>query len=91
MKILSVCLNPTFQITMRFPSFSVGEVNRAQEHYLDASGKGMNAARIVWQLGHESLLLTHLGGSRTEEMLGLCGKDGVTPLWQIVEVPSGLV
>ncbi|WP_321300867.1 PfkB family carbohydrate kinase [uncultured Sphaerochaeta sp.] len=81
MKILSVCLNPTFQITMRFPSFSLGEVNRAQEHYLDASGKGMNAARIVSQLGHESLLLTHLGGNRTEEMLGLCRKDGVSPLW----------
>lgn len=81
MKILSVCLNPTFQITMRFPSFSIGEVNRAQEHYLDASGKGMNAARIVSQLGHESLLLTHLGGNRTEEMIGLCRKDGVTPLW----------
>nr|WP_319474081.1 PfkB family carbohydrate kinase [uncultured Sphaerochaeta sp.] len=81
MKILSVCLNPTFQITMRFPSFSFGEVNRAQEHYLDASGKGMNAARIVSQLGHESLLLTHLGGNRTEEMIGLCRRDGVTPLW----------
>lgn len=81
MKILSVCLNPTFQITMRFPSFSIGEVNRAREHYLDASGKGMNAARIVSQLGHESLLLTHLGGNRTEEMIGLCRKDGVTLLW----------
>ncbi len=81
MKILSVCLNPTFQITMRFPSFTVGEVNRAQEHYLDASGKGMNAARIISQLGHESLLLTHLGGNRIEEMLELCRRDGVTPLW----------
>ena len=81
MKILSVCLNPTFQITMRFPFFSIGEVNRAQEHYLDASGKGMNAARIVSQLGYESLLLTHLGGNRTEEMIGLYRKDGVTPLW----------
>ena len=81
MKILSVCLNPTFQITMRFPSFSVGKVNRAQEHYLDASGKGMNAARIISQLGHESLLLTHLGGNRIEEMLSLCRKDGFTTLW----------
>ncbi|MGE4453328.1 MAG: 1-phosphofructokinase family hexose kinase [Sphaerochaeta sp.] len=81
MRILSVCLNPTFQITMRFPSFSIGEVNRAQEHYLDASGKGMNAARIVSQLGHESLLLTHLGGKRNEEMLSLCEDDGVSVLW----------
>ncbi len=81
MKILTVCLNPTFQATLRFSSFSLGEVNRAGEHYLDASGKGMNAARIISQLGEESLLLTHLGGIRTKEMLQLCSRDTVQLLW----------
>ncbi|HAP56468.1 MAG TPA: carbohydrate kinase, partial [Sphaerochaeta sp.] len=64
MKVLTVCLNPTFQNTLRFASFKIGEVNRASEHYLDASGKGMNTARIVSQLGEQSMLLTHLGGPR---------------------------
>ncbi|MGH0052944.1 MAG: 1-phosphofructokinase family hexose kinase [Sphaerochaetaceae bacterium] len=81
MRILSVCLNPTFQITMRMPSLHLGEVNRTREHYLDASGKGMNAARIVAQLGHESVLLTHLGGFRAPEMLELCQKDAIKVLW----------
>ncbi len=81
MNVLTVCLNPTFQHTLRFSNFRLGEVNRANEHYLDASGKGMNTARIVSQLGHRSRLLTHLGGPRVEEMLSLCKKDSVEILW----------
>jgi len=81
MKTLVVCLNPTFQHTLVFSSFSLGEVNRAQQHYLDASGKGMNAARILTQLGHKAILLTHLGGERKGEMLMLCEKDGVEVRW----------
>lgn len=81
MKTLVVCLNPTFQHTLVFTSISLGEVNRAGEHYLDASGKGMNAARILTQLGHKAILLTHLGGERKGEMLKLCEKDGVEVRW----------
>ncbi len=62
---------------MLFDSFKDGEVNRCKEHYLDASGKGMNTARILSQLGADSALLTHLGGRRKEEMLALCAKDAV--------------
>lgn len=75
--ILTVCLNPTFQSTMVFDSFTQGEVNRCLEHYLDASGKGMNCARIVSQLGAKSALLTHLGGPRKDEMISLCSRDAV--------------
>lgn len=75
--ILTVCLNPTFQSTMLFDSFTVGEVNRCKKHYLHTAGKGMNTARIVSQLGKASALLTHLGGPRKEEMLTLCAKDAV--------------
>lgn len=81
MKILTVCLNPTFQRTLRFNSFSIGEVNRAVEQYQDASGKGMNTSRIASQLGEEAMLLTHLGGPRVNEMLELCRKDNVKLLW----------
>ncbi len=81
MNILVVCLNPTFQVTMRFDSFLLGEVNRCSEHYLDASGKGMNVARIVTQMHSKASLLTHLGGSRLEEMLSLCKKDNVEVLY----------
>jgi fructose-1-phosphate kinase PfkB-like protein len=79
--ILTVCLNPTFQNTMLFESFTLGEVNRCVTHFLDASGKGMNTARILSQLGEEAALLTHLGGIRKEEMLSLCRKDKVEILY----------
>ena len=79
--ILTVCLNPTFQSTMIFDSFTEGEVNRCSEHYLDASGKGMNTARILRQLGADAAWLTHLGGPRKEEMLTLCAKDGVKVIY----------
>lgn len=78
--ILTICLNPTFQNTMLFDSFSEGAVNRCTQHYLDASGKGMNTARIANQLGKEAILLSHLGGPRKDEMLALCAKDGVKVL-----------
>ena len=80
MRVLTVCLNPTFQITMVHPSFLIGEVNRASEHYLDIAGKGTNTARILSQLGHESILLSHLGGNRKEEHLRIAQEEGVTIL-----------
>ena len=81
MRILTVCLNPTFQITMVHPSLTLGEVNRAREHYEDISGKGMNSARVLGQLGHHSVLLTHLGGIRRDEHLALAQEEHVHLLW----------
>ena len=81
MKILSVCLNPTFQYTLCIPTLALGEVNRATAHYLDVAGKGMNTARIITELGEEALWLSHLGGPRIDEMLALCRKDNVEVLW----------
>jgi len=75
--ILTVCLNPTFQRTLVFDHFKVGEVNRATANYLDASGKGVNVCRILSQLGDKAVLISHLGGSRIDEMLSLCRKDGL--------------
>lgn len=79
--VLVVCLNPTFQQTMILPHLWEGEVNRSQEHYLDASGKGMNVARVLVQSGRPATLLTHLGGPRTEEMLQMIDAAGVEVSW----------
>jgi 1-phosphofructokinase/tagatose 6-phosphate kinase len=56
-KFLSICLTPTMQRTMRFPSVEKGEVNRTSEYRIDASGKGVNVTRVLDQLGEE---VTHL-------------------------------
>lgn len=80
-KVLVVCLNPTFQRTMVLPHLWEGEVNRSAEHYLDASGKGMNVARVLAQSGRRATLLTHLGGPRKQEMLQMIAKSGVNVVW----------
>jgi len=66
---------------MVHPFFTLGEVNRAREHYEDISGKGMNTARVLHQLGYKSLLLTHLGGIRRDEHLALAQEEHVKLLW----------
>jgi 1-phosphofructokinase family hexose kinase len=59
---LVICLNPTIQKTIVLPRLSDGRVNRSAEHYLDASGKGVNVARALIGLGGRTVHLTHSGG-----------------------------
>jgi fructose-1-phosphate kinase PfkB-like protein len=53
------------------------EVNRVREHYLDASGKGVNAARVLVQLGERAAHLTQVGGRDGELFSQLVGESGV--------------
>jgi fructose-1-phosphate kinase PfkB-like protein len=76
-RILSVCLNPTMQRTLVFESVAMGEVNRAIRRWVDASGKGVNVARVAAQLGAEATHLTHSGGSMRELFFALCAADGI--------------
>ncbi len=78
---LAVCLNPTLQKTLRFPSITRDKVNRSAEHRLDASGKGVNVARVLSQLGRPATHLTHLGGDFRQVFLELCGRDGLAVEW----------
>ena len=80
-KILVVCLNPTFQRTMVFDRFIEGEVNRCSKYLLDASGKGVNVARIIAELGGEPIHLTHVGGSRRQELLDMLEEDRIETVW----------
>jgi len=70
-RFLSVCLNPTFQRTIRLEQLDHGEVNRASEARLDVSGKGVNVSRVLQQLGASVKHLTHTGPGK-EEFLRLC-------------------
>jgi fructose-1-phosphate kinase PfkB-like protein len=62
---------------MIFDQFDEGEVNRAKKVYFDASGKGVNCCRVLSQIGHSNILLTHVGDKNHEEMIELCNKDFV--------------
>ncbi len=57
---VTLCLNPTIQKTLCFDKISRGEVNRASKNFTDASGKGINASRVLAQLGKQVLHVTQL-------------------------------
>jgi 1-phosphofructokinase family hexose kinase len=74
---LVVCLNPTLQKTLVFNSLAPGGVNRARHVRLDASGKGVNVARVLVQLGLQARHLTQAGGRFAALFAELCAADGV--------------
>lgn len=78
---LAVCLNPVIQKTLVFARVARGEVNRCSEYRVDASGKGINVARVLGQLGREATHLSQLGGPMRDWFLGLCKADGLEPAW----------
>jgi len=83
---LTVCLNPTLQKTLCFPSITPDAVNRTAVHRLDASGKGINVTRVLTQLGKKAVHLTQLGGVGIHAglrplFLSLCEQDGLSVEW----------
>lgn len=82
MAILTVCLNPTLQKTLSFPEVvQPGEVNRTDNHRLDASGKGINVTRVLTQLGKDAVHLTQLGSELRSLFLSFCQKDDLLVEW----------
>lgn len=77
MRVLVVCLNPTIQRTFVVPNFRVGEVNRSRTQRTDASGKGVNVARVLAQLGAEVTHLTQSGGRDHDLFCSLAEEEGM--------------
>ena len=78
---LCVCLNPVVQKTLVFKDLAKDEVNRAVEHRVDASGKGVNVTRILAQTGRRAVHLTQAGGPTRDWFLSLCAADGLDLRW----------
>lgn len=76
MKILCVCLSATIQRTIQFDSFSVDKVNRSQNWREDASGKALNAARVLNQLDQGcSVAICPVGNANAEQFMVLASRD----------------
>jgi 1-phosphofructokinase family hexose kinase len=80
-RFLTVGLNPVIQNTLAFGRLTKGEVNRTSEYRVDASGKGVNVARVLGQLGREAVHLTQLGGPTRDWFLSMCEIDGLRVHW----------
>ena len=74
-----VCLgtSPAWQRTLTLGRLALGEVNRAEEVLEYASGKPVNVARVVTQLGGKARLLIPLGGDRGRRVRGHLVADGI--------------
>ncbi len=82
--VLAVGLSPGIQKTILFPDITAGGVNRSRSYRLDASGKAVNAARVLLQLGGNLIqCLCPLGRDNGELFMSLARLDGleVTPVW----------
>jgi fructose-1-phosphate kinase PfkB-like protein len=85
-KILVAGPNPAWQKVMVFGEFRPGQVNRASQSLSMASGKGINAAKVLRRLGHEVTVLQIVGGINGKRVLEACGRLGLASLH--VEVPE---
>jgi fructose-1-phosphate kinase PfkB-like protein len=87
-KILVIGLNPAWQKVLDFQDFRAGEVNRAKSQSTLASGKGINAAKVLRRLGHEVWLLQVLGGENGKRCLEACEELGIRSLYAWVDAET---
>lgn len=88
--ILCVGATPTVQRTLRCARVALGEVNRAREVHVTASGKAVNVARVVTLLGGESKLVHCLGGDTGRWVAQMLDRDGVAhdTIWLPDDAPT---
>ncbi|MBO7121692.1 MAG: hypothetical protein J6V90_00235 [Treponema sp.] len=78
MKITSVCLSPTIQRTVSFKTFLVNKVNRSEKYGVWASGKAVNAARVLNQLEAGSVrVVCPLGEENQKRFTEFAEKDSL--------------
>ena len=88
-RILTVGFSPTIQNTVNFASFEKNRVNRSERYRLDASGKAVNAARVLQQIEKGcATAFCPLGTNNADEFLALAAPDGLSIEW--VPVPGSV-
>jgi 1-phosphofructokinase len=73
-------LNPAWQQVFVLPGLRTGEVNRAGAYRALASGKGLNAAKVLARRGHAVSILQILAGASGKRVLEACSALGVRSL-----------
>lgn len=75
--ITTVTLNPTIDEAVSIDQLVLGATNRCQLDALDPGGKGLNASRVIWRLGHPTVALGFVGGVTGEMVRARLDAEGV--------------
>jgi len=75
--IATVTLNPAIDKSLLVPRFEVGKTNRGEVRRTDASGKGVNVAMAVKQLGLEVCALGFVAGKNGQFILEALAASGI--------------
>lgn len=76
MKITALCLSATIQRTVIFDTLTIDAVNRSRYFKLDASGKAVNAARVLEQLQKNTTeIICPVGKNNKYSFYNLAQKD----------------
>ena len=84
--ILCLAVTPAVQRTQFFATLQPGEVNRIRRTIVTASGKGVNVALALNQLGGQPRLLGFCGGDSGRFIAAEMKRLGITARW--IEVPA---
>ncbi len=78
MNILIISLSSTIQRTLLFSQFQENKVNRSKSYLEDASGKAVNTARVLSQLGFNKVeTICSLGKENYKRFLSAAKKDNL--------------
>ena len=86
--ILTVCLNPAIDKSLSVEMLTVDGVNRVVSSRRDPGGKGINVAKVVRNLGGETLATGILGGSTGEYIQKKLDALGIAHDFVIREAPT---
>jgi tagatose 6-phosphate kinase len=84
--ILCLAVTPAVQRTQFLASFQPGEVNRIRRTIVTASGKGVNVALALHQLGGTPKLLGFRGGDSGQFIAAEMSRIGIEASW--IEIPA---
>lgn len=77
MMITTICLNPSFDMTLEVDGFTPYEVNRIRSVRRDMGGKGLNVAIVAHRLGLEAQCLGCMGADDADTLTQMINREGV--------------
>jgi len=85
---LVIGLNPTLDVVMRMRAPAFGQLNIADKSAAFPSGKAMNLARYLAQLGNDTLLLGFIGRDEAHHFIATVEGSGARQQFILLDAPT---